>query len=1108
MADRVGRRWVSMAESGADARSPRPERLRRWSIAAVAMATLAVALPTSALAAETAPGGRPSGLPEGSVRVPVTFEELSFENDDGSSRTCLHAWIATFDERYTSPVVPPNPVTRRIFYQPVNPDGSPVGLGSVPLVQRTFDERATFAGYFSGLDVDFQTRDYSPRYSHLSGFIWERGRDERVCGEEWDAKVAAGQANMTYARYWTLEPVDPELVKPVVNSTGDGPATDPAVGGCDTGGTVNGAPECTLRAAIETVNESSEDEVLFDVAGAGVPRIVPGSALPALEVDGSIDGTSQPGGSVWVDLVGSDVANGITLDGSNTSVKGLVVTGATGIGISVEAGSGVMVEGNQVDVNPDGSVSAAGNSLGIASGVSATIRDNVVASHDGIAAIADVAGLVIEGNLVGVARDGHTAVGELNSGILATAPGAVVSNNTVRTDGGGLGIVVLGSGASGTSVTGNRVGAGLDGSELVGNGGSIRVDGVAGVTVSNNTVATTAEAAISTSGSPQWARTEAGGIEFRSVQNPLPADVTGGGTQIIGNNVGVLPSGAAATSKSAIGIIAWAGASNVKIDNNTVASVNGVGVQMNGGTGHTVTSNRIGTNAAGADLSVPKGVFLTETSGVVTVGTVGAGNTIRSTDTGVEVWSDGDDAESVIDGNSITGDDAGVVVYAAGTTVSNNTVTGSLLAIGAYGQAENVTITGGVIATLTANSIHGSAGLGIDAPGAPAAPKVIAVRTTQGGQARTTLIVFDMDDGAGKLEVFANDSCADPEARHVLGVTRERNEDEAFRIIQLGSTTRDHFTVTFTNSEGSTSELSPCADVETSPDSDGDGSVDAFDDLLGFGEDPTKAIVATDSEDLLLVSLTPGDSADARLSGVGTGTDPTPGSHPAGWSLPYGAISFRVEGLAEGGSASVGVTSITESKSIKGDSYWKYGPATAGADPSWYEFTADEDSGTGAVLTPAIDIPGVGIRRSFVLSFTDGARGDSDGGANGTITDPGGPVIFQTPDPTTTTTTTTAPPTTAPTTVTPTSTPSPTDPSPTTTPTAGPGPTVAGAEATAIPTAANSSSANSGSNASNLALTGDDIVGRILFALVLAVMGGLVILADRRRTRAIRTTRD
>lgn len=108
---------------------------------------------------------------------------------------------------------------------------------------------------------------------------------------------------------------------------------------------------------------------------------------------------------------------------------------------------------------------------------------------------------------------------------------------------------------------------------------------------------------------------------------------------------------------------------------------------------------------------------------------------------------------------------------------------------------------------------------------------------------------------------------------------------------------------------------------------------------------------------------------------------------------PLLALGFRVSGLEPGARTAVVLTDIDSTGPTLGSAYWKYGPPTPEASPTWYEFTTDEETGTGALLT-TLDVPQLGLRRSFVLALGDGLRGDTDGAANGTITDPGGPVVF------------------------------------------------------------------------------------------------------------------
>ena len=135
---------------------------------------------------------------------------------------------------------------------------------------------------------------------------------------------------------------------------------------------------------------------------------------------------------------------------------------------------------------------------------------------------------------------------------------------------------------------------------------------------------------------------------------------------------------------------------------------------------------------------------------------------------------------------------------------------------------------------------------------------------------RTTLLLKGLPEGdAGTIEVFAGDTCADPEAKYLLEINRVKGAEETARIIQIiGNATRDHYTVTYTHTNGKTSDLSNCIDHGTYPDGDGDGAVDPLDSVLDGEDDPTKAVIATDTEQLLVLSTTPVDPE----TGEGAGT--------------------------------------------------------------------------------------------------------------------------------------------------------------------------------------------------------------------------------------------
>jgi len=80
-----------------------------------------------------------------------------------------------------------------------------------------------------------------------------------------------------------------------------------------------------------------------------------------------------------------------------------------------------------------------------------------------------------------------------------------------------------------------------------------------------------------------------------------------------------------------------------------------------------------------------------------------------------------------------------------------------------------------------------------------------------------------------------------------------------------------------------------------------------------------------------------------------------------------------------------------------------YGPTPDDINPHWYKFMYDETSETGAIIYGDVSFisptDGTRFSRSVIKSiFKDGSRGDADLTVNGTILDPGGPVIANNSD--------------------------------------------------------------------------------------------------------------
>jgi hypothetical protein len=114
-------------------------------------------------------------------------------------------------------------------------------------------------------------------------------------------------------------------------------------------------------------------------------------------------------------------------------------------------------------------------------------------------------------------------------------------------------------------------------------------------------------------------------------------------------------------------------------------------------------------------------------------------------------------------------------------------------------------------------------------------------------------------------------------------------------------------------------------------------------------------------------------------------SEPPPDA-PASAVFDYGLFEFTLEGLAAGDSTTVTLTLPNTSSDF--DTYYKYGPTPDNTTAHRYEFIYDGE--TGADIDNDNNV--------ITLYFIDGARGDDDLTANGTVVDIGGPARTVTTD--------------------------------------------------------------------------------------------------------------
>jgi IPT/TIG domain/PASTA domain len=531
----------------------------------------------------------------------------------------------------------------------------------------------------------------------------------------------------------------------VVNSTGDS-GWDGTPGVCETA-TGNGV--CTLRAAFEVANANAGTVIDFAIPGPGVHVIMPGYPLPALTQAVTVDGASQPGYSAapLIELSGASYSGnwqGIVLTGGHSTVRALDIVQWAAQGILIES------DGN-----------------------------------------------TIVGNYLGVAPDGQSPAGNANEGVLIiggsynTVGGTAVPDRNVISANGGSGVHIQRTaptsptGATGNIVEGNYIGTNATGDAALGNASDgIQLDWQA----QGNTIGGSVPGA----GNVVSGNGQAGGI----VAYGNSSD-----TLIQGNYVGTNAAGTAALGGNIeCGILLTSGSNTVggtSAGARNVISGNGGGCGLGVGGSTTVEGNYIGTNAAGTaalgngvggqgESDIPAGLFIGSSNNQIGGSAPGAGNVISGNlEPGVWIISSASSPANgnVLQGNYIGTDstatraigNTGAGVWIAGG--AGNTIGGTVLGDAntiAHNTLSGVEVDVGTGNPIEGNSIFANAGLGIGlnygGNGNESAPTVFSAFT--GGSSTT---ITGISAVSGRVEVFTNPDCSDPEGAVFVGSTVSKN---------------------------------------------------------------------------------------------------------------------------------------------------------------------------------------------------------------------------------------------------------------------------------------------------------------------------------------------
>ena len=443
---------------------------------------------------------------------------------------------------------------------------------------------------------------------------------------------------------------------------------------------------------------------------AGAGNVISGNATVGVFDTGA--GTTIAGNFVGTDVTGTLARgngftgageSGIFASGGNEIILGNLISGNTGIGLTIDADN-VQVQGNSIGTRLDGLaalpnqesgiyVLSANNTIG---GTTAAARNIISGNAQGGVAFATTAasGNVVEGNYIGVGRDGITAVpntrsagsfgdgvelinGAANNTIGGTAAGAgnVISGNAVN------GVEIDGTGTTNNTVEGNLIGTDASGTVKLANA----ADGVhLDQGTASNTIGGTMAAArnvISGNG--------ANGIHILGVgttSNVIAGNYVGtdeNGTAALGNAISGIYLDVAGGTNTIGGTAAGAG--NV-ISGNVADGISDLAGNL------LVQGNLIGTDKNGTTAlgNRAHGIGISNAGGVTVGGTTTAARNVISANAqgGIQIAGDLDGTGNLVEGNYVGTDVTGNAALGngfAGVQIfndRNNTIGGSAAGAG------------------------------------------------------------------------------------------------------------------------------------------------------------------------------------------------------------------------------------------------------------------------------------------------------------------------------------------------------------------------------------------------------------------------------------------
>jgi uncharacterized repeat protein (TIGR01451 family) len=403
----------------------------------------------------------------------------------------------------------------------------------------------------------------------------------------------------------------------------------------------------SLRQAITDANTNTGGDTIRFNLPSGQLTISPLTPLPTLTDSGTlIDGTSQPNfntttGRPSVILTGSQLpansqGSGITITGGNCTVKGLVINsfgGITSAGITISGSPGDLVQDCYIGTSANG-LSAAGNggdgidvgANNCTIGGSGVLGRNVISGNTFTGIKVTANRTTIQGNYVGLGADGTTVVQNFSGIDLGNTVGNQIGGTAA-----GVGNVISGNvfdgidissgGVTSDVIQGNFIGTDATGTQPEQAVASI-TNGISISGGAGNTIGGIGAAGNVISGNSQAAIV----ISGSTAQNNVVA----------GNLIGVAANGTAPVANKGAGVSIINGAHNNVIGGasavlgnviaNNGSGNNVAGVNVQSGTSIEIDSNSIHDNANGG-IKLGTGANGNQPAPVLTKAQTAAGQT-------------------------------------------------------------------------------------------------------------------------------------------------------------------------------------------------------------------------------------------------------------------------------------------------------------------------------------------------------------------------------------------------------------------------------------------------------------------------------------------------